>query len=97
MFTRHQSQKKQQFYLNHLKKVSETQTAQTQTLVPLNAFKFVEKGDQKFLEPVTPIKAEELQMKKKLIKSVVMLDPNRYKRKPYIIHSSFKANTTSKK
>ena len=64
-----------------------TQTAHTQTLVPLNAFKFIEKGENRFLEPMTPEKAEELAMKKKSIKSVTILNGNRFKRKPYIIYS----------
>ena len=64
-----------------------TQTSQTQTLVPLNAFKFIEKGENRFLEPMTPEKAEELAMKKKSIKSVTILNGNRFKRKPYIIYS----------
>jgi len=66
---------------------NETQTSQTQTLVPLNAFKFIEKGENRFLEPMTPEKAEELAMKKKSIKSVTILNGNRFKRKPYIIYS----------
>ena len=66
---------------------TQTQTSQTQTLVPLNAFKFIEKGENRFLEPMTPEKAEELAMKKKSIKSVTILNGNRFKRKPYIIYS----------
>ena len=69
------------------KSISQAKTTQTQTVVPYNAFKFTEKGNQRFMEPITPEKAEELQMKKKTIQSVVLLDPNRYKRRPYIVRS----------
>ncbi len=69
------------------KRVSETQTSQTQTLLPLNAFKFIEKNNAKFLEPLTPEKAEELAIKKKTVTSAVLLDPNRYKRRPYVVRS----------
>ena len=62
-------------------------TSQTQTIVPYNAFKFVEKGNNRYLETISPEKAEELQMKKKMIQSAVLLDPNRYKRKPYVVKS----------
>ena len=69
------------------KQLAETQTSQTQTLVPLNAFKFIEKGDKRYLEPLTPEQADELTMKKKTIESVVMLNPNRFQRKPYGVYS----------
>ena len=69
------------------KQLAETQTSQTQTLVPLNAFKFIEKGDKKFLEPMTPEKAEELAIKKKTITSETILNPDRFKRKPHIWYS----------
>ena len=59
-------------------------TSQTQTVVPYNAFKFVEKGKNRYLETISPEKAEELEMKKK---TVVLLDPTRYKRKPYVVKS----------
>ena len=66
---------------------AQTQTSQTQTLVPLNAFKFIEKGNKRFLEPMTPETAEELSIKKKTIKSVTILNPDRFKRKPHVWYS----------
>ena len=66
---------------------AQTQTSQTQTLVPLNAFKFIEKGNKRFLEPMTPEKAEELSIKKKTITSETILNPNRFQRKPHIWYS----------
>ena len=63
-------------------------TAQTQTLVPHDAFKFKEKGSIKYLQPISPEKAEELETKIKTVQSVVILDPNRYKRRPYVVKSS---------
>ena len=63
-------------------------TAQTQTLVPHDAFKFKEKGSIKYLQPISPEKAEELETKIKTVQSVVLLNPNRYKRKPYVVRSS---------
>ena len=64
-----------------------TQTSQTQTLVPLNAFKFIEKNNQRYLEPINSQKAEDLERINKKVKSVLMLDPNRYKRKLHITRS----------
>ena len=69
------------------KQLAETQTSQTQTLVPLNAFKFIEKGEKRFLEPMTPEKAEELAIKKKTITSETILNPDRFKRKPHVWYS----------
>ena len=66
---------------------AQTQTSQTQTLVPLNAFKFIEKGNKRFLEPMTPEKAEELAIKKKTIQSETILNPDRFKRKPHVWYS----------
>ena len=68
----------------------QTQTSQTQTLVPISAFKYIEKGNNKFLQPMTPERAEELNVKKKTVQNVVLLDPNRYKRKPHIRYSQTK-------
>ena len=69
---------------------NETQTSQTQTLVPLNAFKFIEKGENRFLEPITPEKADDLAMKKKTIKSETILNPDRFKRKPHVWYSRYR-------
>ena len=66
---------------------AQTQTSQTQTLIPLNAFKFIEKGNKRFLEPMTPEKAEELSIKKKTIQSETILNPDRFKRKPHVWYS----------
>ena len=71
----------------YVSKGATSQTSQTQTLVPLNAFKFIEKGENRFLEPITPEKADDLAMKKKTIESVIMLNPNRFRRKPHVVYS----------
>ena len=63
-------------------------TAQTQTTAPHDAFKMKEKGSIKYLHPISPEKAEELETKIKTVQSVVLLNPNRYKRKPYVVRSS---------
>ena len=63
-------------------------TAQTQTTAPHDAFKMKEKGSIKYLQPISPEKAEELETKIKTVQSVVLLNPNRYKRKPYVVRSS---------
>ena len=63
-------------------------TAQTQTTAPHDAFKMKEKGSIKYLQPISPEKAEELETKIKTVQSVVILDPNRYKRRPYVVKSS---------
>jgi len=65
-----------------------TQTSQTQTASPYGAFKFVDNKDNKILQPISPEKAEELAIKKKIVKNVVMLSPDRFRRKPYVVHSS---------
>ena len=69
---------------------NDTQTSRTQTLVPLNAFKFIEKGENRFLEPITPEKADDLAMKKKTIKSETILSPDRFKRKPHVWYSRYR-------
>ena len=74
----------------HYSKGAASQTSQTQTLVPLNAFKFIEKGENRFLEPITPEKADDLAMKKKTIKSETILSPDRFKRKPHVWYSRYR-------
>jgi len=71
----------------HISHGATTQTSQTQTLIPLNAFKFIEKGNKRFLEPMTQEKAEELAIKKKTIKTETILNPDRFKRKPHVWYS----------
>ena len=43
--------------------------------------------DGKLVKPITPEKEDELSTAKRTVKNVVMLSPDRFKRKPYVIHS----------
>ena len=63
------------------------QTTQTQTTVPYTSFQFIEKGKKKYIEAISQKKMEELAEVKKTVKNAVLLNPNRYKRKPYIVRS----------
>ena len=63
------------------------QTTQTQTTVPYTSFQFIEKGKNRYIEPITIKKMEELAQVKKTVKNAVLLNPHRYKRKPYIVRS----------
>ena len=59
----------------------------TQTTVPYTAFQFIEKGKKKYIESISQKKMEELAEVKKTVKNAVLLNPHRYKRKPYIVRS----------
>ena len=63
------------------------QTTQTQTVVPCTTFQFVKKGKNKYIEPITMKKMEELAQVKKTVKNAVLLNPNRYRRKPNVVKS----------
>ena len=58
-----------------------------QTTVPYTAFQFIEKGKKKYIESISQKKMEELAEVKKTVKNAVLLNPHRYKRKPYIVRS----------
>jgi hypothetical protein len=43
--------------------------------------------DGKLVKPITPEKEDELSAVKRTVKNVVLLSPDRFKRKPYVVHS----------
>ena len=51
------------------------------------SYQFIEKGKKKYIESISQKKMEELAEVKKTVKNAVLLNPHRYKRKPYIVRS----------